>query len=224
MGKRHKLGVQGHKSPQWQGWGYLGVLSAQSSALTGPHPCVATCHPSLVTHHISAGHSWIQTEVCVFKVGLFQRKLYPKNVFPHPKWPIPFLNIPSLHLAVKKGEEHKITNLPKNLSHLLMQAGKVKKWDVRHKVLPLGEDARLSPHHRAFLLSTRQEQGAHLQWAEQVLDPLSTGWELCRGQANPSLGSGPVSPQPDGKESKASEAATLLRHTGGRMRAPRRGW
>lgn len=48
-GKRHKLSVQGHKTPQeWQGWGYFGDISAHSSALIGPCPRVAMCHPSLV--------------------------------------------------------------------------------------------------------------------------------------------------------------------------------
>lgn len=66
-----------------------------------------SCH----TEHISAGHSWIQTEVCVFKADLFQRKTYPRNayhwsslLFPHPKCPILFLKIPNLHLPVRKGE------------------------------------------------------------------------------------------------------------------------
>lgn len=101
----------------------------------------------------------------------------------------------------------KIINLQRNICHLLMQAGKVKKWDVRLEVLPSGEDARLFPRHRGLLLSIRQQQ---LTCSEQ--SKCWTHWRqdqslgLFRGQSQ-----APISPRPDGREREASEPATLLR-------------
>lgn len=235
MAKRHKLSAQGHKAPQWQGWGYLRVISAQSSALIGPYPCVTMCPPlSCHTEHISAGRSRIQTEVCVFKVDLFLRETYPKNtyhwsslLFLHPKCPVLFLKTPNLHLAVRKGEWQSTMNL-QILSHPLMQAEKVKKWGIRSEVLPLEEDARLFPYHRGLLLSLSREQPTCSEQSRASAEPTEhriRAWgSLEDKQTHPEARLPFHHSRMERKRSpRVCHAPQSLRHTGGRVRAPRRG-
>lgn len=90
-----------------------------------------------------------------------------------------------------------------------MQAGEVKKWHLRHEVLPSGEAARLFPYPRELLLSIRQQQ---LTCSEQ--SKCWTHWtraqSLFRGQKhNPSRL--PFHRSRTGEKAKPPESATLLR-------------
>lgn len=90
-GKRHKLSVQGHKTPQeWQGWGYFGDISAHSSALIGPCPRVAMCHPSLVTQStaqlVTPGH---RQRFVSSKWTCFRGKLIPEMPITDPPCSFP---------------------------------------------------------------------------------------------------------------------------------------